>query len=52
MEADSAPAIYVHGQPGGATTPVRAMEGQARLHSTDLVTGKTQPLGTWPTPSS
>jgi hypothetical protein len=45
VEADSAPAIYVHGQPGRATTPVRAMErATARLRGTDLVTGKAQPL--------
>ncbi len=45
VEADSAPAIYVHGQPGRAMASVRALErATARLRGTDLVTGKTQPL--------
>jgi len=45
VEADSAPGIYIHGQPGRTTAAVRAMErATARLRGTDLVTGKTQPL--------
>jgi hypothetical protein len=42
VEADSAPVIYVHGQPGRTSTSVRALEqAAARLSGTDLATGKT-----------
>jgi hypothetical protein len=41
VEADSAPAIYVHGQPGRTTTAVRALDrAAARLTGDNLVTGK------------
>jgi hypothetical protein len=42
VNADSAPVIYVHGQPGRSTGPVRALErAAARLTGNDLVTGHT-----------
>jgi len=41
VEADSAPVIYVHGQPAGSAAPVRAMErAAAGLTETDLATGQ------------
>lgn len=41
VEADSAPAIYVHGQPGRTTPAVRALDrAAARLAGDDLVTGR------------
>jgi hypothetical protein len=44
-EADSAPIIYVHGQPARGSAPVRAMErAAAGLTADDLATGKTVPL--------
>jgi hypothetical protein len=45
VEADSAPIIYVHGQPARGSAPVRAMErAAAGLTADDLATGKTVPL--------
>jgi hypothetical protein len=45
VEADSAPIIYVHGQPGRSTSVVRAMErAAAGLTADDLSTGKTVKL--------
>ena len=45
VNADSAPVIYVHGQPGPASGPVRALEhAAATLTGNDLVTGKSVPL--------
>ena len=45
VEADSAPIIYVHGQPAAASAAVRAMErAAARLTADDLATGQTVPL--------
>jgi len=42
VNADAAPVIYVHGQPGRAASDVRALErAAARLRGRDLVTGKT-----------
>ena len=42
VSADSAPAIYVHGQPGRTAPEVRAMEqATARLSADDLATGRT-----------
>ena len=41
VAADSAPVIYVHGQPAGSAAPVRAMErAAAGLTETDLATGQ------------
>ena len=43
--ADSAPIIYVHGQPARTAAPVRAMErAAAGLTADDLATGRTVPL--------
>ena len=40
VEADSAPVIYVHGQPAGSAAPVRAMErAAAGLVADDLASG-------------
>ncbi|HWG60914.1 MAG TPA: hypothetical protein VG253_04305 [Streptosporangiaceae bacterium] len=45
VAADSAPAIYVHGQPAPAAASVRRLERvTARLRGQDLTTGKTVPL--------
>ena len=45
VNADSAPVIYVHGQPGRATSAVRALEqAAATLTGQDLAAGKTVPL--------
>jgi hypothetical protein len=45
VSADSAPAIYVKGQPGRTTTTVRTLERTtAKLTAADLVTGKTVKL--------
>jgi len=42
VNADSAPVIYVHGQPGRSSPPVRSLErAAARLTGSDLVTGHT-----------
>jgi hypothetical protein len=42
VAADSAPVIYVHGQPARTATPLRALEqAAARLKGQDLATGKT-----------
>ena len=42
VEADSAPVIYVHGQPARSGPGVRALEqAAARLSGSDLATGKT-----------
>jgi hypothetical protein len=42
VNADSAPVIYVHGQPGRSTSRVRSLErAAARLTGSDLVTGHT-----------
>ncbi len=42
VAAGSAPVIYVHGQPGRTTAPVRAMEQAAgSLSAADLATGQT-----------
>ncbi len=42
VNADSAPVIYVHGQPGRGTGSVRALERSAgKLTGADLATGKT-----------
>jgi hypothetical protein len=42
VNADAAPVIYVHGQPGRSTAAVRALEqAAARLRGTDLATGRT-----------
>ncbi|HEY5351759.1 MAG TPA: hypothetical protein VIK57_04835 [Streptosporangiaceae bacterium] len=42
VEADSAPALYVHGQPARTAAQVRALEqAAARLKGQDLITGKT-----------
>jgi hypothetical protein len=42
VEADSAPALYVHGQPGRENASVRALEqAAARLRGDDLASGKT-----------
>ena len=41
VEADSAPALYLHGQPARTTAPVRTLEQKlARLKELDLVSGK------------
>jgi hypothetical protein len=41
LQADSAPSIYVHGQPASTTSSVRALErAAARLTGHDLATGK------------
>ena len=41
VEADSAPALYVHGQPARAAAPVRALEqAAAQLKELNLVSGK------------
>src|SRR5215472_3465513 len=40
VNADSAPVIYVHGQPGRSSSPVRSLErAAARLTGSDLATG-------------
>jgi hypothetical protein len=45
VEADSAPVIYVHGQPARTAPAVRAMErAAATLTAQDLATGQTVPL--------
>jgi hypothetical protein len=45
VEADSAPGIYVHGQPGRTNPAVRTLErATARLTGTDLANGQTQRL--------
>jgi hypothetical protein len=45
VEADSAPAIYVHGQPGRTNPTVRALEqATARLTGHNLASGQTQRL--------
>ncbi len=45
VNADAAPVIYVHGQPGRSTAAVRALElAAAKLMGSDLATGKTVPL--------
>ena len=45
VEADSAPIIYVHGQPAATSAAVRTMErAAASLTADDLATGKTVPL--------
>ena len=45
VEADSAPVIYVHGQPAATSAAVRAMErAAAGLTADDLATGQTVPL--------
>ena len=42
VEADSAPALYVHGQPARTAAQVRTLEqAAARLKGQDLITGKT-----------
>jgi hypothetical protein len=45
VSADSAPALYVHGQPGRTAPQVRTMEqAAARLSALDLATHRTVPL--------
>ena len=45
VEADSAPIVYVHGQPGRTNSPVRSLERTAATATADdLATGKTVPL--------
>jgi hypothetical protein len=45
VEADSAPIIYVHGQPARTASPVRTMERTASsLTADDLATGQAVPL--------
>ncbi len=45
VEADSAPVIYVHGQPAATSAAVRVMErAAAGLTADDLATGKAVPL--------
>jgi len=45
VEADSAPALYVHGQPARTASAVRSLEqATARLSEPDLATGKTVSL--------
>jgi hypothetical protein len=45
VEADSAPGIYVHGQPGRTDPAVRSLEqATARLTGDDLASGQTQRL--------
>ncbi len=45
VAADSAPIVYVHGQPGRTTAPVRTLERTAAtLTAADLATGKTVPV--------
>jgi len=45
VEADSAPGIYVHGQPGRTNPAVRSLEqATARLTGNDLASGQTQRL--------
>jgi hypothetical protein len=45
VAADSAPVIYVHGQPAATSAPVRAMErAAAGLTANDLATGQTAAL--------
>jgi hypothetical protein len=45
VEADSAPGIYVHGQPGRTDPPVRALErATARLTGRNLASGQTERL--------
>ena len=42
VEADSAPALYVHGQPARTAAPIRTLEqAAARLKGQDLITGQT-----------
>lgn len=42
VEADSAPIVYVHGQPGRTNSPVRSLErAAATATADDLATGKT-----------
>ena len=48
VEADSAPAIYVHGQPGRTDPTVRALErATARLTGDNLISGKTVRLSNY-----
>jgi hypothetical protein len=48
VEADSAPAIYVHGQPARTDTNVRALErATARLTGDNLISGKTVRLSNY-----
>jgi hypothetical protein len=45
VSADSAPIVYVHGQPGRTNAPVRTLERTAaKLTADDLATGKTVKL--------
>jgi hypothetical protein len=45
VEADSAPVLYVHGQPAATSAAVRAMErAAAGLTADDLATGQTVPV--------
>jgi hypothetical protein len=45
VQADSAPIVYVHGQPGRTSASVRTLERTAAtLTASDLATGKTVPL--------
>src|SRR5271170_1354947 len=45
VEADSAPVIYVHGQPASTSAAVRTMErAAAELTADDMATGQTVPL--------
>ena len=45
VQADSAPILYVHGQPGRTDTSVRALERvAATLTADDVATGKTVPV--------
>jgi hypothetical protein len=45
VQADSAPILYVHGQPGRTDTSVRALERTAAtLTASDVATGKTVPV--------
>jgi len=45
VQADSAPILYVHGQPGRTDTSVRALErAAATLTADDVATGKTVPV--------
>ncbi len=45
VAADSAPIVYVHGQPARSASPVRAMErAAAGLTATDLATGQGVPV--------
>jgi len=48
VEADSAPGIYIHGQPGRTSPAVRALErATAKLTGDNLASGQTQPLTTY-----